>query len=271
MRSAVVGHVEWIDFIQVEGVPHAGEIVTALGGWTEAAGGGAMAAGEFVRLGAETVFFTALGSDEYGSWAERDLRRRGLRLLAVTREAPQRRGFTFLDSGGERTITVLGEKLVPRAGDALDWNELESTDAVYFCGGDPGAVRLAREARALVATARELPTLAAAGVELDALVHSSRDPSETYEPGDLNPRPKLVATTEGAAGGRYVTADGVEGRWEAVPLPGPLRDSYGAGDCFAAGLAYALGQAKDVPQALAFAAASAAKALTRPGGHRGSR
>lgn len=269
MRCAVVGHVEWIDFIRVEGVPHAGEIVTALDGWTEAAGGGAMAAGEFLRLGAETVFFTALGSDEYGTWAERDLRKRRLRLLAVTRNAPQRRGFTFLDEGGERTITVLGEKLVPRAGDPLEWDELESADAVYFCGGDSGALRLARQARALVATARELPTLAAAGVELDALVRSSRDPRERYEPGDLDPPPKLVATTEGAAGGRYATADGAEGRWEAAPLPGPLQDSYGAGDSFAAGLAYALGEEKDVPGALAFAAVSAAKALTRSGGHRG--
>jgi ribokinase len=268
MKCAVVGHVEWIDFIQVEGVPHSGEIVTALDGWTEAAGGGAMAAGEFLRLGAETVFFTALGGDEYGAWAERDLRQRRLRLLSVTRNAPQRRGFTFLDGGGERTITVLGEKLVPRGGDSLDWHELESTDAVYFCGGDSGAVRLAREARVLVATARELPTLAAAAVELDALVHSSRDPSERYEPGDLDPPPKLVATTEGADGGRYVTADGAEGRWGAAPLPGPLQDSYGAGDCFAAGLAYGLGKGKGMPEALAFAASCAATALTRPGGHR---
>jgi ribokinase len=267
MRCAVVGHVEWIDFIRVEGVPHAGEIVTAVDGWTEAAGGGAMAAGEFLRLGAETVFFTALGNDEFGAWAERDLRQQRLRLLAATREAPQRRGFTFLDNGGERTITVLGEKLVPRAGDPLDWEELESVDAVYFCGGDPGALRLARRAHVLVATARELPTLAAARVELDALVRSGRDPSERYEPGDLDPPPKLVATTEGADGGRYVTADGAEGRWEAAPLPGPLQDSYGAGDSFAAGLAYGLGKGKGISEALAFAAASAATALTRPGGH----
>jgi ribokinase len=268
MKCAVVGHVEWIDFIRVEGVPHAGEIVTAVDGWTEAAGGGAMAAGEFLRLGAETVFFTALGNDEYGAWADQDLRKRSLRLLAATRQAPQRRGFTFLDNGGERTITVLGEKLVPRAGDPLDWAELESTDAVYFCGGDPGVVRLARKARVLVATARELPMIAASGVEVDALVHSARDPSERYEPGDLDPPPKLVATTEGADGGRYVTADGAEGRWEAAPLPGPLQDSYGAGDCFAAGLSYALGEGKGIPEALAFAAACAATALTRAGGHR---
>ena len=268
MRCAVVGHVEWIDFIRVVRVPEAGEIVTALEGWTEAAGGGAMAAGEFLRLGAATTFFTALGDDEYGAMADRELRGLDLRLEVVTRAAPQRRGFTFLDGAGERTITVLGEKLVPRGDDDLAWEELESVDAVYFCGGDEDALRLARRARVVVATARELPTLAAAGVELDALVRSGDDPSERYEPGALSPPPKLVATTEGAKGGRYATRDGVEGRWDAVPLPGSLEDSYGAGDSFATGLAFALAEGRTVPQALEFAAGSASTALTRPGGHR---
>jgi ribokinase len=266
MRCAVVGHVEWIDFVRVERVPHPGEIVTALEGWAEAAGGGAMAAGELLRLGAETAFFTAVGGDELGGRAERELRALDLRLEVVTRDAPQRRGFTFLDGDGERTITVLGEKLVPYADDPLGWEALESTDGVYFCGGDPGALRLARRARILVATARELPTLAEAGVELDALVHSSRDPSERYRPGDLDPPPKLVATTEGAAGGRF-TAGGEEGRWEAAPLPGPIADVYGAGDCFAAGLAHALAEGRPPPKALAFAAERAAVAMTRRGGN----
>lgn len=265
MRCAVVGHVEWIDFVRVERVPDPGEIVTALEGWTEAAGGGAMAAREVLRLGAETTFFTALGVDELGEWAERELRARGLRLEVVTRDAPQRRGFTFLDGDGERTITVLGEKLVPQADDPLGWETLESTDGVYFCGGDPGALRLARQARVVVATARELPTLAEAGVELDALVLSSRDRSERYQPGDLDPPPKLVASTEGAAGGRWV-AGGEEGRWEAAPLPGPLIDVYGAGDCFAAGLAYALAAHRPAAEALGLAAASAAHAMTVRGG-----
>jgi ribokinase len=78
-----------------------------------------------------------------------------------------------------------------------------------------------------------------------------------------------VATTEGKKGGRYTTSDGAEGRWAAVALPGPLEDSYGAGDSFAAGLAYALSDGRPVPQALEFAAGSAATAMTRPGGHRG--
>ena len=264
MRCAVVGHVEWIDFVRVERVPEPGEIVTALESWPEAAGGGAVAAREFLRLGAETTFYTALGYDDLGRRSAHELRALNLRLEVATRDAPQRHGFTFLDDAGERTITVIGEKLVPHGDDELAWEELAGTDAVYFCGGDPDALRLARRAKALVATARELPTLVESGVRLDALVHSGRDPSERYQPGDLDPAPTLVATTEGAAGGRFTAGDR-EGRWVPAPLPGPLKDVYGAGDCFAAGLAYALGEGRAPEDALALAAERAAAAMTRAG------
>lgn len=267
MRAAAVGHVEWVDFARVERVPEPGEIVAAHENWAEPAGGGAMAARELLRLGADTTFFTALGADELGARAERELRETGLGLEVATRDAPQRRCFTFLDAAGERTITTVGAKLVPHGTDPLAWHELETIDGVYFCGGDPEALRLARRARILVATARELASLAEAGVELDALVLSARDPSEVYVPGDLDPPPRLVATTEGGAGGRYSAVDGELGRWEPAPLPGPLADVYGAGDCFAAGLAYALADGRSIPAALDFAARGAAEAMTRPGGH----
>jgi ribokinase len=268
VRCAVVGHVEWIDFVPVERVPEAGEIVTTVESWEEPGGGGAVAAGEFHRLGADTTFFTAVGDDELGRRTAAELGTWGLHLELAVRDAPQRRGFTYVDAEGERTITVLGEKLHAHADDPLAWDELETIDAVYFTGGDIGALRQARRARILVATARELPTLAAAGVELDALVHSGRDPGERYRPGDIDPPPLLVATTEGVDGGSYFTVGGEEGRWKAAALPGPMQDMYGAGDCFAAGLAYALADGQPVARALDFAAGRAALAMTRPGGFR---
>lgn len=264
MRAAVVGHVEWVDFVPVERVPEPGTIVTTVDHWSEPAGGGTVSAAEFLRLGADTTFFTALGDDELGRRTEDALRALGVRVEVVVRDAPQRRALTYLDANGERTITVLGEKLHPHADDALPWDELADADAVYFTSGDVGALRHARRARVLVATARELPTLQHAGVQLDALVHSARDAGERYGPGDVHPTPRLVASTEGRAGGRYV-ADGIEGRWEAAPLPGPLRDTYGAGDSFAGGLAYALAEGRSTEDALAFAAERAALAMTRRG------
>jgi ribokinase len=264
VRCAVVGHVEVVEFARVERVPRPGEIVQAGETWVEAGGGGAVSALELLRLAGNVTFFTALGDDEVGHGAEDELRGRGLSVECVYRDEPQRRGFTYIDADGERTITVIGRKLVPRADDPLPWSALDDVAGVYFCGGDAGALREARRARVLVATARELPTLAEAGVELDALVQSGDDESERYRPGELEPAPRLVATTEGQAGGRYVAGQRA-GRWAATPLPGPLADTYGAGDSFAAGLAFALATGRSTDEALAFAAERAAVAMTRHG------
>src|SRR3989442_1185549 len=112
--------------------------------------------------------------------------------------SPKRRAFCFVDEAGERTITVLGEKLRPSGTDSrLPWRELLRMDAVYFVSGDAEALRLAREARVLVGSARELPTLRAARVEFDALVGSGEDEGELYRPGELDPPPRLVVTTSG--------------------------------------------------------------------------
>jgi ribokinase len=163
---------------------------------------------------------------------------------------------------GERTITVLGEKPRPQGGEGtLPWEELDRADGVYFTAGDAQAVRQARRARVLVATARELPTLHAAGVELDALVASGEDDAERYQPGDLNPPPKLVVSTAGALGGWAQPG----GPYKAAAPPGPYEDAYGAGDCFAAGLTYALAKGMEITDALAFASERGALALTRRG------
>ena len=141
------------------------------------------------------------------------------------------------------------------------WEELDRADGVYFTAGDAEAVRQARRARVLVATARELPTLLAAGVELDALVASGDDDAERYQAGDLDPPPKLVVSTAGSLGGWAQPG----GPYTAAAPPGPYEDTYGAGDCFAAGLTYALAKGMETADALAFAAERGALALTRRG------
>jgi ribokinase len=266
MKVAVVGHVEVVEFARVEHVPRPGEIVQASETWSQAAGGGAVAAAELHHHSPDTLFFTAFGDDELGRRAERELRDLGLDVHCVYRDEPQRRGFTFLDDDGERTITVIGRKLVARGDDPLPWTDLDDVAAVYFTGGDPAALREARRAGVLVATARELPTLKAAGVQLDALVQSGTDEAEQYRRGELDPAPLLVVTTDGRNGGRYVE-NVKSGSWEAAPLPGPVVDAYGAGDSFAAGLTFALGEGRPTREALNFAARSGAQAMTRRGAY----
>lgn len=264
MRAAVVGHVEWMEFVPVEEVPRRGEIVHAAESWEQAAGGGVVAAVQLALLADSVVFFTAFGSDERAGRARAELEGRGIEVHATAVELPQRSGFTYVDETGERTITTIGRKLHPRGhDDSLPWHELARCDAVYFCAGDADALVRARRGRVLVATARELGTIETARVELDALVASGKDEAEQYRAGDLDPDPRLVVTTSGALGGWAQPG----GPYSAAPLPATTADSYGAGDCFAAGLAFALASGLDGPSALDFAARCGAGALGGPGVH----
>lgn len=263
MRLAVVGHVEWVEFARVERVPRPGEIAHASETWEEAAGGGAVAAVQLAKLGAETHLFTSLGSDELGRRAREQLDGQGVHVHATTAPEPQRRAFTFLDEGGERTITVLGGKLLANGADTSQpWELLPECDAAFFVSGDDAALRSARRGRLLVATARELEALARVGVEIDALVGSGEDEGERYRPGDLDPPPRLVVTTSGGLGGWLQPG----GPFRAAPVPGPVEDAYGCGDSFAAGLTFALAQGLPPEDAAELGARCGAAVLTGRGG-----
>jgi ribokinase len=269
VRVAVVGHVEWVEFVRVERVPPRGAIVHAREAWEEPAGGGAVAAVQLARLAGAATLYTALGHDERGRRARDELERLGLRVEAAIRPEPQRRAFTYVDDDGERTITVIGERMTPREEDGLPLAELAACDAVYFTGGDAWALRAARRARVLVATPRALASLQDGAVELDALVGSGGDPSERYGPGDLDPAPRLVVRTAGEEGGSWEAADGRRGSYPAEPLPGPPVDSYGCGDSFAAGFTFALGAGLPLDEALTLAARCGAACLTGRGAYAG--
>jgi ribokinase len=269
MRAAVVGHVEWIEFGRVDHVPAAGEIVHVSESWELPGGGGAVSAVQLRKLSGAATLYTALGDDELGHRSKRELERLGVRVEAAFRDEPQRRGFVHVDRAGERTITVIGDRLGPAADDPLPWHELGDTDAVYLTAGDPGAVVEARRAGTLVATARGLEALARAGVQLDALVASARDRGERYAAGDLEPPPRHVVRTRGAAGGEYEALDGEHGRWEASPLPGPVSDLYGCGDSFAAGLTHGLGAGLPIGEAVALGARCGAACATGRGPYAG--
>jgi ribokinase len=266
VRVAVVGHVEWVEFVRVEAVPRPGEIAHAFETWEEPAGGGAVAAVQLRRLAGGCSLFTALGSDELGRRARAELTRLGVEVRAIPDAEPTRRAFTLVDDTGERTITVLGEKLRPRGGDSrLPWRELAGLDGVFFVSGDAEALHHARMARVLVATARELPTLREAAVQLDALVGSGEDEGELYRAGDLDPAPDLVVTTSGGLGGWVQPG----GPFRPAPLPGPMVDAYGCGDSFAAGLTFALARGAAVEEALSLAARCGAAVMTGRGPYAG--
>lgn len=250
MRVAVVGHVEWVEFARVPEVPRAGAIVHAGESWEEPGGGGAVAAVQLAKLAGDCLFMTALGDDELGHRTLAALRGLGLRVEVAWRPVAQRRGFVHVDARGERTITVIGDRLGPSGDDPLPWDELDDADAVYFTAGDSIAARHARQARVFTTTARTLSTFVGTRLPLDALLGSRDDAGERYGPGTLDPEPQLVVRTAGAAGGEWEQRDGGCGTWEATPPPGDVADAYGCGDSFAGGLTFALARG-DAPAAAA--------------------
>jgi ribokinase len=250
VRCAVVGHIEWVEFAWVPHMPEAGEIVHATGTSSEPAGGGAVVARQLALLAGRCELFTALGRDELGRAAERRLAALGVNVHAQW-HGETRRAWTHVDSDGERTITVLGDKLLPR-----EPLPLHGYDLVFFVSGSVGALREARAARFLAATARELPTLREADVRLDLLVGSLNDPGEQY---DDSVETGTVVLTDGANGG---TANGRP--FGAVATP-EIVDTYGAGDSFAAALAFALARGDDLDAALGLAARAGSAVLGGPG------
>src|SRR5207244_52777 len=148
------------------------------------------------------------GTGRAGRRARARLEALGVDVHAARRPVPQRRALTHTDDAGERTITVLGERIGPAGGDSLPWDDLADADAVYFTAGDADALRAARAARVLVATPRAGAVLGEAGVELDVLVGSGSDPGERLDPAALRPRPRLVVLTDGARGGRWHSRTG---------------------------------------------------------------
>lgn len=265
MRVAAVGHVEWVEFVRGDHVPAAGEIVHAHDNFEEPAGGGAVAAVQLARLAGGATFLTALGEDELARRTRARLAEFGVIVRDATRDDPTRRALTFLDAHGERTIITIGERLAPRGRDPLDWDELRRADGVYLTAADAEALHAARGAGVLVASPRAGRVLHEEDVRLDALVYSDRDEFEIAFAGALDPPPTLLVATRGAEGGRYETAQGQTGSWTAAPLPGPIADTYGAGDSFAAALTFALAQGQGPDAALALAARAGAVCLTGRG------
>ena len=250
LRLAVIGHIEWVTFAHAPFVPKPGEIVHLTDPLPQPGGGGAVTAAALRRMGAGVTFYTSLGSD---GRARAPLERQGLRLEAAQRPDPQTEVLALVDPRGERTLYVIGENDAARADDPLDWDALDDMDGCFFTGYDPETLRLGRRARVLVVTARRFDVLVESGVRADALVGSGKDRGERFDLGRLAQQPDHVIVTNGSRGGTG---------YQAAPVPGPVVDTYGAGDTFVAGVLFGLASGWPLDRALAHAATRAAEALT---------
>ena len=239
---AVVGHIEWVEFLAVDRWPQPGCISHAQQRLEEPAGAGAVIAVQLAQLLDRPVhFFTALGRDSVGEACVQRLQQRGVEVHVAWRDGPTRRGISLVDGvgnrsgdrSGDRAITVIGDRLTPVLSDPLPWDVLQQCDGAFITAADAALVQAARCVPFLAATPRVgLAVLESAGVQIDALIGSGLDPAELVAPGDLVPSPRVQISTEGAAGGLISTGD----RYSASALPGPFVETYGCGDSFAAGV-----------------------------------
>jgi ribokinase len=264
-RVAVVGHVEWVDFVEVGRMPRPGEVLAAEGAFARAAGGGGVVAVVLAELGAEVDFYCALGEDPRGHAAVEQLAERGVEAHVAWRaDRPTRRAVTLLQGDGERTIVTVGERLEPVGSDELPWDRLRGADGVYFTAGDAGALEHARDARVVVASPRGREALEGPrSPMIDALVYSARDADEREWARRLALRAQLLVETRGAEGGTWSGA--AEGSWKPAAPEGPPHDSYGCGDSFAAGFTFGLASGVTVAEAAAIGARCGARCLTRAG------
>lgn len=272
MKVAVVGHVEWVQFGRVEHLPRAGEVAHATAAFEEPAGGGAVAAVALARLAGACTLHTVLGADDEGRRSHERLTELGVEVREGEANGaepgsalPTRRAVTLIDDAGERTITTFGTRLDPAGEEPSRWGGFGGLDATYFTAGDLAALCRAREASRIVVASPRARHALGQGVPLDALVLSADDEIELADAGPALAEAELVIYTEGADGGRWHRRDGREGRWSAAALSGPLVDSYGAGDTFAAGVTYGLGAGMSLDQTLALAAEASARCLAGAG------
>ena len=236
---AVVGHVEWVEFARVDHAPAPGEIVHALETWEEPAGGGAVAAVQLAKLSGSCLFFTALGDDELGRRSREELEAHGRHRARGGRGAERSGGrFTLRRRRPESGRSPCSAtKLLPSGEDgSLPWEELARCDAVYFV--ERRRRRAARGA-ALSRPRRHGPRA------IDPAPGGGGGRRARRERGGRG-RALRAGRARAAAAASSSRRPGALGGWirpggpfRAAPLPAPVVDAYGCGDCFAAGLTYA--------------------------------
>ena len=145
LRFAVIGHVEWMNFLEVDSLPKAGIICHSKRSLEMPAGGGGVITKTLREITTSDVhFFTSLGNDSYGMQTKEIFEKMGINLHIAWRNSPTRKGFSLVDKSGERSITIVGERLAPSSKDNLNWELLKEMDGVFITAGDKDIFKKSR-------------------------------------------------------------------------------------------------------------------------------
>lgn len=254
MRALVVGSTNIDLVLEVEAIPRPGETVRALTSQRMPGGKGANQAVALARLGADVRFVSAVGDD----WSLEQLVREGIDVSGVLRadaDTDTGTAVVLLDGSGENSIVVSAgaNALVTAPQDV-------AADVVLLSLEIPLAAvtETARRSRCPVvlnaAPWQPLPPELLA--EVDVLVVNE---TEAAALGEVAPH--VVVTL----GSRGATVDG-----RSVPAhPVQVRDTTGAGDCFAAALALGVGAGIPLLEAARTACVAAALSVRSVGARSG--
>ena len=266
----------------------------------ELAGAGGIVACGLARLGAEVHLLAELGEDADGRELFEEIARRGVRREGVRRRAGARSAFSliFADeaSGRPRQVaTWQGPALEFSLRPAEYLPLLERCALAYSCNyfllprlaaGVPELFRQARlrglataydanagdgwEESARLELLREgiYPATDLIFLNQDEAAHLTGQADPRAAARAVRPEQATVVVKRGEQGalirdrGRIIEV-------EAFPLPGPLRDTVGAGDSFQAAFLYFLLRGQPVTHCAALASANAASSVLAPGGTAG--
>jgi ribokinase len=290
-RVIVVGSSNTDMTVRVPGLPAAGQTVLGDSFAITPGGKGANQAVAARRAGAEVMFVTAVGDDDLGRQALALYRREGIDVdhARIVAGVPSGVALIFVGRDGENMIGV-----APGANHRLTPEDIDRISAAGFQGGKVMLVGLeipldvARRAMAagkqaglrVVLNPAPAPSLTPHEIRAllahadvitpnrgEALLLAGMDEAGPPDPAACARR--LLKLGAGAA----VITLGSEGSLvafdsELLSIPAPrveAVDTVGAGDAFNGALAVALGEDRPLADAVAWASAAAALAVTRPG------
>jgi ribokinase len=287
---AVVGSLNLDLVVRVARLPEEGETLLAHGYAEHAGGKGANQALAVARLGGRVAMVGRVGRDEAGRRLKDGLAAGGVDVAEVHEvDAPTGRALIEVDDAGRNRIVV-----VPGANHA--WSE-EDLPAEALAAADvlvaqlevPSGLVAAAVRRAAARGARVVLNVAPAGPlaagTLDATAVLVANQGEAGQLLGLAPAavaadpegaaarltdlgPAAAVVTLGAAGAAFAGAAAAAQGGDAGRIHGtPLRavDTTGAGDAFVGALAARLDEGAPLREAVRFACAAGAEAVTREG------
>ncbi|MBI4336277.1 MAG: ribokinase [Chloroflexi bacterium] len=285
-RLVVLGGINMDLVVVTPRFPQAGETVIGTRFFTTPGGKGANQAVACARMGARTWMVGRVGGDAFGEELLASLQAKGVDIKAVLRDETTTSGVALIevDATGQNRIVQ-----VPGANGRCDASDGERA-AALMSEADALLLQLevapeaslvaAREAKRLgrlvllnPAPARRVPDellrladyLTPNETEAAALSGLAvRDPSSALEAARalLGATTRGVIVTLGAQGAVWAAHDG-DGH--VLPFLVKAVDTVGAGDAFCGALAVALAEGKPLPEAVRWANAAGACAVTRPG------